>query len=52
MQAVAEHTKQGGTCATYTAAGAVRRALECAGFSITRAQGFGRKRHMTKGRKN
>ena len=47
MQAVAELTKPGGTCATYTAAGAVRRALADAGFAVTRTQGFGRKRHMT-----
>ncbi|MFV2051534.1 tRNA (5-methylaminomethyl-2-thiouridine)(34)-methyltransferase MnmD [Aliiroseovarius sp. YM-037] len=47
MQTVAEHTKPGGTCATYTAAGAVRRALSDAGFAVTRTQGFGRKRHMT-----
>lgn len=49
MQAVADHTKAGGTLATYTAAGHVRRALEEAGFAITRAPGFGRKRHMTRG---
>ncbi len=49
MKAVADHTKKGGSCATYTAAGAVRRALETAGFTVTRVQGFGRKRHMTKG---
>ncbi|MCV2875825.1 tRNA (5-methylaminomethyl-2-thiouridine)(34)-methyltransferase MnmD [Rhodobacteraceae bacterium XHP0102] len=51
MKAVAQHTKQGGTCATYTAAGAVRRALETAGFTVERVSGFGRKRHMTKGYK-
>ena len=49
MQAVGQHTKQGGTCATYTAAGHVRRALGDAGFDITRLPGFGRKRHMTRG---
>ncbi|MEL6571856.1 MAG: tRNA (5-methylaminomethyl-2-thiouridine)(34)-methyltransferase MnmD [Pseudomonadota bacterium] len=49
MQAVADHTKAGGTLATYTAAGHVRRALEEAGFAITRTPGFGRKRHMTRG---
>ncbi len=49
MQAVADHTTPGGTLATYTAAGHVRRSLEEAGFAITRTPGFGRKRHMTRG---
>ncbi|TLP68973.1 FAD-dependent oxidoreductase [Parasedimentitalea maritima] len=48
MQQVARHTKQGGSAATYTAAGFVRRGLEEAGFEVTRVPGFGRKRHMTK----
>lgn len=46
---VGAHTVQGGTCATYTAAGFVRRGLEAAGFSVQRVSGFGRKRHMTCG---
>lgn len=46
---VARHTAPGGTFATYTAAGHVRRALAEAGFTVTRAPGFGRKRHMTTG---
>lgn len=50
LQAVADHTLPGGTAATYTAAGFVRRGLENAGFSVTRVPGFGRKRHMTKAR--
>lgn len=49
MAAVGAHTAPHGTCATYTAAGFVRRALEAAGFDITRVPGFGRKRHMTVG---
>ena len=49
MQAVADHTRPGGTLATYTAAGFVRRSLAAAGFDIRRAAGFGRKRHMTTG---
>ena len=49
MANVAHHTKQGGSCATYTAAGFVRRGLQKAGFTITRSPGFGRKRHMTRG---
>lgn len=48
MGDVARHTLPGGTAATYTAAGFVRRGLETAGFSVTRASGFGRKRHMTR----
>ena len=44
---VARHTSAGGTAATYSAAGAVRRALADAGFDVERVQGFGRKRHMT-----
>ena len=45
---VARHTCSGGTAATYTAAGFVRRGLETAGFSVSRVPGFGRKRHMTR----
>lgn len=44
---VVRHTLPGGTAATYSAAGAVRRALADAGFTVDRAPGFGRKRHMT-----
>ena len=47
MQSVHDHTAPGGTAATYTAAGDVRRALSAAGFEVTRVPGFGRKRHMT-----
>ena len=50
MAAVGAHTRPGGTFATYTAAGHVRRALEAAGFDVTRAPGYGRKRHMSLGR--
>ncbi len=49
MAAVARHTAPGGTFATYTAAGHVRRSLEAAGFDVTRAPGHGAKRHMTHG---
>ena len=44
---VARHTVPGGTAATYTAAGFVRRGLEAAGFVVERRPGFGRKRHMS-----
>ena len=47
---VARHTAPGGSCATYSAAGHVRRALAAAGFTVSRRPGFGRKRHMTAGR--
>lgn len=47
IQAVAAHTKPGGTAATYSAAGHVRQSLTDAGFDVTRVPGFGRKRHMT-----
>lgn len=50
MQEVARHTAPGGTFATYTAAGHVRRSLAEAGFAVERQPGFGRKRHMTIGR--
>jgi tRNA U34 5-methylaminomethyl-2-thiouridine-forming methyltransferase MnmC len=50
LGSVAAHTRPGGSCATYSAAGAVRRALAAAGFVVTRRPGFGRKRHMTTGR--
>ena len=46
---VARHTAPGGTFATYTAAGHVRRALTEAGFTVTRAPGYAHKRHMTTG---
>lgn len=49
MQAVADHTRPGGSFATYTAAGDVRRALGDAGFTVTRTKGFGHKRHMSRG---
>lgn len=51
LQAVAGHTAAGGSAATYTAAGAVRRGLAEAGFEVARIAGFGRKRHMTVARK-
>jgi tRNA U34 5-methylaminomethyl-2-thiouridine-forming methyltransferase MnmC len=47
---VARHTRPGATAATYSAAGRVRRALAAAGFTVERAPGHGRKRHMTMAR--
>ena len=52
MAEVAVHTKPGGSFATYTAAGFVRRGLEAAGFAVERVPGYGRKRHMSIGTKS
>ena len=49
MAEVARHTAPGGTFATYTAAGHVRRSLTEAGFHVERRPGHGKKRHMTAG---
>lgn len=46
---VARHSTPGGTFATYTAAGFVRRGLQAAGFQVERAKGYGHKRHMSRG---
>lgn len=51
MSEVGAHTAQGGTFATYTAAGHVRQKLTDAGFVVERTPGFGRKRHMSRGTK-
>ena len=50
MAEVGRHTAAGGSFATYTAAGHVRRSLAEAGFHVERRAGHGRKRHMTVGR--
>ncbi len=50
MAEVARHTAPGGTFATYTAAGFVRRGLAAAGFGVQRLPGFAGKRHMSAGR--
>ncbi|SOB94743.1 tRNA (5-methylaminomethyl-2-thiouridine)(34)-methyltransferase MnmD [Rhodobacter maris] len=49
MAEVGRHTAPGGTFATYTAAGFVRRGLASAGFTVTRAPGHAGKRHMSRG---
>ena len=41
---------QGSTVATFTAAGAVKRGLEGAGFSMEKTRGYGKKRDMLVGR--
>jgi tRNA U34 5-methylaminomethyl-2-thiouridine-forming methyltransferase MnmC len=48
---VGRHTAPDGTCATYSAAGVVRRGLQAAGFEVRRVPGFGRKRHMILGQR-
>lgn len=49
MAEVARHTAPGGSFATYTAAGFVRRGLAAAGFTVNRLPGFAGKRHMSAG---
>jgi tRNA U34 5-methylaminomethyl-2-thiouridine-forming methyltransferase MnmC len=51
MQAVFEKTGPGGTFATYTAAGWVRRNLKAAGFIVEKRRGHGFKRDMAVGTK-
>ncbi|MEI4471699.1 tRNA (5-methylaminomethyl-2-thiouridine)(34)-methyltransferase MnmD [Frigidibacter sp. MR17.24] len=50
MAEVARHTAPGGSFATYTAAGFVRRGLAAAGFEVARRPGHAGKRHMSAGR--
>ena len=50
LDEVGTHTQPDGTFATYTAAGFVRRALDAAGFDVERVPGYGRKRHMSRGK--
>jgi tRNA U34 5-methylaminomethyl-2-thiouridine-forming methyltransferase MnmC len=49
MQAVASHTCEGGTFATYSAAGWVRRNLQTAGFVVEKRPGHAGKRDMSVG---
>lgn len=51
MAAVHDRTADRGTVATYSAAGAVRRALAAAGFVVLKRPGYGTKRDMTVGRR-
>ncbi|RKP50326.1 hypothetical protein D7S86_19645 [Pararobbsia silviterrae] len=50
IAALTRMANEGATLATYTSAGAVRRALIAAGFDARRAPGFGWKREMLVGR--
>lgn len=52
FSAIARLARPGGTLATFTAAGFVRRGLADAGFTMTRRKGFGRKREMLIGTRN
>ncbi len=49
MSAAFHHTAPGGTFATFTAAGWVRRNLSDAGFEVEKMPGFGRKRECLRG---
>lgn len=49
MSDVADRTVDGGTFATFTAAGWVRRNLESAGFNVRKLPGYGKKRDMAAG---
>lgn len=51
MKAVYDHTRPGGTFATYSAAGWIRRNLANAGFEVTRVRGYSGKRQMSIGQK-
>lgn len=48
-QAMAQSCRTHGSFATFTAAGAVRRGLQEAGFEVSKVKGFGRKREMLRG---
>ncbi|MEO1081428.1 MAG: bifunctional tRNA (5-methylaminomethyl-2-thiouridine)(34)-methyltransferase MnmD/FAD-dependent 5-carboxymethylaminomethyl-2-thiouridine(34) oxidoreductase MnmC [Pseudomonadota bacterium] len=50
LLSVARVCRDGATVATYSAAGAVRRALHRAGFDVAKRPGFGRKRESLHGR--
>lgn len=50
LETLAGHSRPGTTVATFTVAGAVRRALGAAGFEVRRLPGFGRKRQRLEGR--
>ncbi len=49
LMAIGGKTSAGGTCATFTVAGAVRRGLTDAGFSIEQRPGVGGKKSVLKG---
>ncbi len=46
FQNIANNSRDGATCSTYTAAGFVKRNLQAAGFVVNKVSGFGKKREM------
>lgn len=52
LMAIGEKTKKGGSCATYTVAGSVRKALKSAGFTVNKLPGCNGKREVLQGIKN
>lgn len=52
LLAIGEKTVAGGTCATFTVAGDIRRGLAAAGFFVEQRPGFGGKKSVLKGTKN
>lgn len=52
LSGIGRLTVPGGTLATFTSAGAVRRGLAAAGFEVSKVPGFGRKREMSVARKH
>jgi tRNA U34 5-methylaminomethyl-2-thiouridine-forming methyltransferase MnmC len=48
LRTIGEKTVAGGTCATYTVAGGVRRGFMAAGFSVEQRPGFGGKKSVLK----
>lgn len=50
LQACGALSRPGATASTFSAAGAVRRGLQAAGFQVERAPGFGLKREMIRAR--
>ena len=49
LAAIGEKTKTGGTCATFTVAVAVQRALRAAGFTLKKHPGCGGKKEVLQG---
>ncbi|EMM0380931.1 bifunctional tRNA (5-methylaminomethyl-2-thiouridine)(34)-methyltransferase MnmD/FAD-dependent 5-carboxymethylaminomethyl-2-thiouridine(34) oxidoreductase MnmC [Pluralibacter gergoviae] len=49
FNAMARTARPGGTLATFTSAGSVRRGLQEAGFTMRKSKGYGRKREMLTG---
>jgi tRNA U34 5-methylaminomethyl-2-thiouridine-forming methyltransferase MnmC len=52
LMAIGDKTKAGGTCSSFTVAGAVRRSLKEAGFTINKLPGCGGKNLVLQGVKN